>query len=323
VNRLIAVVLVGACVLAQAAGRNRDLEALSVLEAFFEGTGTPNQVANRVEFLSAQRVATEQLVDHLRRSVDPVRRGAMLEVLAQIAVPSDDADLVLMRALADEPLGNRMAAAKALGRVKSSRAAARLEAMLADRATGARREAARALGAIGKPTSGQALMTAAHLEDDIETAAVMLMAIGGTADRRQINPLEPFLSSSSESARLAAARSLCALGASKGQAFAKRVLASADRLERLQGIGLLEGTSLSVSKPLLTPMLTDADAGVRAAAARVLAQAGDASKRDWLIVESAKSERDLPTQLAYENEIAKLRVSDEARAAILKNAGLL
>lgn len=322
VQGLSVLAMVGACALAHGAGRNRDLEALNVLDAFFDGSAGVNQVVNRITFLGAERLATDLISDKLRRSVDPVRRGAMLEVLSQLAVFSDDAELVLLRALTDEPLGNRMAAAKALGRIRSPKAAVKLEPMLADKATGARREAARALGNIGKPKSGAPLLAAAKIEEEPETRGVMLMAVGKAGDPKQAAALEPFLENDSESARLAAAQALCLLGSAKGQAFAKKVLSSSDRLERLQGVRLFEGTTLKVASPLLTPSLEDADHSVRAAAARVLAQAGDSSKTDWLIIQSAKLEGQPQLQLTYESEIEKLRVSHEARAAILQKAGL-
>ncbi len=321
-QRLLVLVVVGACALAQGAARNRDLEALNVIDAFFDGTVSVNQLVNRITFLGAERLATDQLTDKLRRSVDPVRRGSVLDALSQLAVFSDDGEVALLRALNDEPLGNRMSAAKALGRIRSAKAAVKLEPMLGDKATGARREAARALGNIGKPKSGAPLLAAAKIEEELETRAVMLMAVGKAADPKQAPALEVFLESDSESTRLAAAQALCLLGSAKGQAFAKKVLSSSDRFERLQGIRLFEGTALKVAQPLLTPVLDDADHGVRAAAARVLAQAGDASKAEWLLIQSAKLEGSPQTQLAYESEIEKLRISPEARAAILKRAGL-
>lgn len=319
--RLIFFGLVGMCALAQGAGRNRDAEAAMALESFFEGSMSANQLSNRVSFLSAERFASDQLVDRLRKTADPKKRGQMLEVLSQIAAYSDDAEVVLMRALSDDVLGNRMAAAKALGRIKSAKAMPKLETLLGDSALGARRAAAQALGAIGKPKSGAALAAAAKIEEDVETRAVMLMAIGKTGDTKQTKALETYLESSSESARLAAVQALCLLGSPKGQAFAKKVLSSDDKLERLQGVRLFEGTSLKLAKPLLTPALDDEDHAVRAAAGRVLAQAGDESKVDWLVIQSAKQEK-ASVSLLYENELEKLRVDPERRAAILTKAGL-
>jgi len=320
-QRLLSFVLVGACVQVLAAGRNRDVEAVALLESFYDGSISPNQLVNRLSYLGSTRFASDQLVDKLRRTADVRRRGAMLEVLSQIASYSEDGERALLRALNDDALGNRMSAAKALGRIKSTKATAPLEGLLGDQATGARREAARALGVIGKPRSGPPLIAAAKIEDDLETRVVMLMAVGKTGDVRQVAALEGFLENSSESARLSAAQALCLLGSAKGQAFAKKVISSEDRLERLQGVRLFEGTSLKVAKALLTPALEDQDHAVRAAAARVLAAAGDESKVEWLVIQSAKQSGP-EAVLIYESEIEKLRVEPERRAAILKKAGL-
>ena len=64
----------------------------------------------------------------------------------------------------------------------------------------------------------------------------------------------------------------------------------------------------------------DADQTVRAKAGRVLFQAGDASKLEWLVVESYKLRAD--QRGPFEDELEALRVSDEQRAGFLKKAGL-
>ncbi len=312
--------LVGLCGQARAAGRNRDAEALALIDSFFEGSVSGNSLINRLSFFGSERMATQVLTDRLRRTVDPKRRGAMLEVLAQVAVPSDDGEVVLMRALGDETLGNRMSAAKALGRIKSAAALPKLEPMLADPVLGARREAARALGTIGKAKAGRALMAAAKAEEDLDTRGLMLVAVGRCGDQKQVAALGAYLEDPSGLTRFSAAQALCQLGAPKCQTFAKKLLASSEPLDRLQAIQLFEGVALLRAKPVLTLVLDDADHSVRAAAARVLAQAGDSTKTDWLIVESNKRENDPSAQLKYESEIEKLRVTPEQRAAILKKA---
>ena len=67
-------------------------------------------------------------------------------------------------------------------------------------------------------------------------------------------------------------------------------------------------------------MLKDTDDKVRARAARFLVQGGDGKSLDWLVIESAKAKGEL--RLVYEDELEKLRVTDEQRQAILKKAGL-
>ena len=59
---------------------------------------------------------------------------------------------------------------------------------------------------------------------------------------------------------------------------------------------------------------------VRAAAGRVLFQAGDATKLDWLVLESAKAKGE--ERIPFENELEALHLSDEARRAILTRAGI-
>lgn len=317
--RVLAVV-VGACTAlhAHAAAPNHDADVRALFAGFDDGSVTPNQLVNKLVLFDAQKAGTAQLVLRLRRTSDERRRGRMLQVLSSIAVLSDDALSVSLAALGDEALGNRMAAAKTLGRLKSVNAVSALEGLLRDKATGARREAARALGALAQTRSGAALMAATQVEDEPETRALMLVAIGSVGDRAQTPALEPFLGASSESTRFAAAHALMRLGAASGEAFVKRALASADSLERLQGVQVLEG----VSSPLLNRMVNDPNDEVRATAARMLAQAGDARRIEWLVVESEKRKAEPNAQVFYEREIEKLRVSHETRDGILKKAGL-
>ncbi len=302
------------------AGKNKDAETVPLVEQVVDGSLGPNQAANRISYLGTERFATDLLVDRLRKSADPKARSAMLEVLAQVAAPSDDGAVVVARSLTDETLGNRMAAAKALGRMHAAAAAPKLEAMLADKASGARREATRALAALGRPQSGAALAAAAKVETDLDTRAAMLWATGKAGDAKQAPKLESFLENDSESTRVAAAQGLCLLGAPKGVAFAKKLLTSRDKYERVQGVTLFEGTSLKLAAPVLNPVFEgvpgDDDHAVRAAAARVLAQLGDPSKTVWLLKQSTAYDGK-SAQVAYENEIEKLHLKPEAKAALL------
>ena len=314
------VVLVGACAAldTHAAAPTHDAHVRALFAAFDDESLTPNQLVNKLVLFDAQRAGTAQLAARLRRTSDERRRGRMLQALASIAVTDEDAVSTALAALHDDALGNRMAAAKTLGRLKSPSAAAALEALLRDKATGARREAARALGALAQRSAAPALMAAAKIEDEPETRAVMLLAIGAVGDRAQTPALEPFLGASSESTRFAAAQALMRLAAPSGEAFVKRALASADALERLQGVQLLQG----VHSPLLERMVNDPNDEVRATAARVLAEAGDARRIEWLVIESERHAAAPNAQVFYEREIEKLRVSRETRDGILKKAGL-
>lgn len=301
----------------QAAGRNHGAEALALIDSLTEGSVSPNHAVNRLTLWGAERLATEQLTQRLRKLIAPGRKEPLLEVLSQLAVFSDEAETVLLRALDDEPLGNRMAAARALGRIKSVRATPKLELLLADPAIGLRKEAARALAAIGQPRSGAALMSAAKNEEDPSTRALYLVAVGRSTDSRQRAALEAFLQNSSESTRMAAAQALCLLGSTKGQAFVSKMLASSDLLERLEGVKLLQGTGLKVAKPLLTPLLADPDHRIRAAAGRVLLEAGDTSSAQRLAAgwASSATERD--------EKVAQLRARPLPDRVVEVSAGFL
>ncbi|MBL9039746.1 MAG: HEAT repeat domain-containing protein [Archangium sp.] len=301
-------------------GFDRRAEAAEVLEKLYSGAATPQATATRLTFLGAQAFATEHLVDRWKRTTDAQRRSAMLEVLAEIATPLDEAESLLMRTVSDEELGHRMASAEALGRMKAKRAVSTLEVTLRDKAWGARKTAALALAKIGVASSGKALMAAARVEDDPDTRAVMLVAVGQVGAAKEKADLEQLLKHSSESTRLAAARALCLLGAPKGIAFAREGLKSSDVFQRQQAVRLFEGASTKVAAPVLTPVLRDSNDAVRATAARVLAQAGDASKVAWLVIESAH--RTGEARLPYETELETLRLTDEARQSILRRAGL-
>jgi HEAT repeat protein len=217
-------------------------------------------------------------------------------------------------------MGEVMAGARGLGHIKSSEGVKPLIEMLKDPKLGPRREAARALGEIGKPAAAAPLLKAAKTETDLELRLVMINGAGRSGDKKAIPALEALLKDDSESTRLASAQALCLLGAAKCAQFAGKLLASADKNERFQGVMLFEGASAKVASPLLAPMLKDTDDKVRARAARLLVQGGDAKSLDWLVIESAKAKGE--QRLVYEDELEKLHLADEQRQAILKKAGL-
>jgi HEAT repeat protein len=213
-----------------------------------------------------------------------------------------------------------MTAARGLGRMKSQEAVKPLIALLTNTVLGIRREAARALGEIGRPAAGAALIKAAKAETDLDVKILMLVAAGRSGDKKQAPALEAMLKDDSESTRLAAAQGLCSLGTASCATFANKLLASTDKNERFQAVMLFEGASAKASAPVLEKVLTDPDTKLRARAARILVQGGDAKKMDWLVIESAKAKGE--DRLPYEDELEKLRLSDEQRQAILKKAGL-
>ena len=148
----------------------------------------------------------------------------------------------------------------------------------------------------------------------------MISAAGKAGDKKQIPALEALLKDDSESTRLAGGQALCALGAPKCAVFAGKLIASKDKNERFQGVMLFDGASAKVSSATLTPLLSDKDDKLRARAARILTQGGDPKSLSWLVIESAKAKGEI--RLVYEDELERLRVTDEQRQAILKKAGL-
>lgn len=297
---------------------SRRVEASNLVNEVTVGGANPNTIVNRARHLGEESFVAHELGSLVIKEPDLDKRRTMAQVLAGLAKPSGEAGLVAVLDDDDGPV--RMYAAQGLGRLKSKAAGPRLAQALADKTLGVRRDAARALGLIGDSKHGSALARAAKAEDDPETRAAMLLAIGQTGDRRQVPVLENFLAHSSESARFGAAAGLCMLGAASGQKFARAQLASADRYERMQGLMLFDGAKAKEAAPVLEPLLKDPDRSLQAAAARILYQGGDKTKLDWLVLTSfqALGEERLP----YEKELETLRLPDDERRAILRKAGI-
>lgn len=304
--------------LPSAAGPNHRAEAVTLVGQLLTGQARLNQFTNRILFLGETRYASAELCRALRREPNPRVRQVAVEALAALGVANADTERAFIDALGDDDTATRLAGMRGLGRVRSAEGVPLLVEALKEGTLAVRREAARALGDVGRSKAGPALLAAAKAEDDLETRAVMLVAAGRTQDKKLARPLEGLLESDSEVTRLAAAQALCALGAKSGAAYAARLLASEHPAERMQGVRLFEGAGLAVAGPPLKRLRADGDDRVRAAAARVLAQAGDASSAQWLVLESERFEGD--QRLLYEDEIEKLRLSDEARRALVKKA---
>lgn len=299
---------------------NNTAEAARVLDQFLGGAMPLNAAINRVQFLGAEVYVSGELVFALRRATDPRARSPLLEFLAALGVHDADVERLFLRSLASDDTGEVMIAARGLGRIKSAEAVKPLIALLLSPMLGVRREAARALGEIGKPAASAPLLKAAKTEGDLDLKVLMISAAGRAGDKKQVPVLEALLKDDSESTRLAGAQALCAVGAPKCAQFASKLLASKDKNERFQGVMVFEGSSAKVSGPTLTPLLKDSDDKLRARAARILVQGGDPKGVEWLVIESAKAQGE--HRLVYEDELEKLRVTDEQRQAILKKAGL-
>jgi hypothetical protein len=298
----------------------RQAEAEAQVARVLAGDGVGSAVS-RLQFLGQQRYASERLSEAATSARVRTRRDVAY-ALALLAAP--EGERALLRLAGDEDAAVRMSAAQGLGRLGGARAGAHGEVLLpllADPTSGVRREAARALGALWLERAGGARVAAARAEPELEARAAMLTAAGMAGDVRQAAALRPFLQSGSESTRFAAARGLVHLGAPEGTAFARALLGSKDRFVRRQGLALYEGVSAERSGRALRPLLEDEDRGLAAAAARVLYQGGERAMLDWLVLAAWRA-RDSRERLGVERELEPLRVSDEARRAALRRAGV-
>ncbi len=293
-------------------------EANQVMGQVIGAALNPNAGVNRLKFLGEENYAAHELGNFFSKEPDVGKRRLVLQAIAGLG--SREGHDALALGLGDEDGAVRMYAAQGLGRLKSKEAAPKLQQLLGDETMGVRREAARALGLLGEPKYGAALAKAAKLEDDPETRAAMLLAIGQAGDKKQAVALEAFLASSSESTRFAAAAGLCVLGATAGLNFAKGLLASKDRYQRMQGLMLFEGSRAKEAGATLEPLLKDQDKSLQAGAARILYQGGDKSKLDWLVLHSFQTVGE--DRLPYEKELEALRLTDDDRRAILRKAGI-
>lgn len=301
---------------AKAIGRRA--EAQELVDAIAQG-GNLNQALNRVRFLGEEAFVTTELAGMMVRLPDLERRRQVVSAVADLGHPAGEASLLLT--LRDDDGAVRMASAKGLGRMKSRAAGPALVKALADPTLGVRREAARALGQLGVATHGPPVMKAALAEDDPESRAVMLAAVGRTGDKKQVVKLEPLLAHSSEATRFGAAQALVALGAPKGLAFAKGLLDSDDRHVRQQGVQLFEGASAKVAGKTLAPYLLVEDRRVAAQVARILYEGGDPTKLEWLVLQSFQAMGE--ARLPYEEALERLRLTDEQRAVVLRKVGVM
>lgn len=295
-------------------------EAQQVLSQFLEGTMGLNQAINRIQFLGYESWVCHELLFALKRTAEKRKRAQILEFVVSITPRDREVEQALLGLLTNEEVGEVMLASRGLARLKSELAVKPLIGLLAHKMLGIRREAARALGDIGKPAATAPLLKAAKAELELELKLLMITSAGRAGDKKQLPVFEALLKDDSESTRQAAAQALCLLGSPRGVQFAAKLLASEDRHERLQGVMLFEGASAKVASPVLVPVLDDKDDKVRARAGRILVQGGDAKRLDWLVIESARAKGE--QRLVYEDELEKLRLSDEQRQAILKKAGL-
>ena len=317
---LVKVVWVSLCVLtssprARAEPARSRAEALQWVEGAIQGADA-RVAASRIAFLGEEASAASMLAAYVD-APDVRQRRAVATLLESLGVRESEPSLI--RLAQDEDGATRMEAVRGLGRIHSA-AVGLLKKLLRDSTAGVRREAAVALGALGRPSLGPTLITAAQGEAELEVRAAMLLATGQSQDSRQIRPLEVFLRGSSESTRLAAVRGLCLLGAKSGFAYAAKLLQSTEPDQRRDGLLLLEGLRAKLAHPLLTPLLADRDPRLAARAARMLYAGGEVEMEDWLVLASFHARG--ADKLAYEDELDTLHLTDEERTRVLKKAGV-
>jgi HEAT repeat protein len=304
---------------AEAKAMSRRDEASWLVMQVAKGQGNPQAAISRIQFLGEEEFAANELALRLKTELEVKKRRNQAMALAQLGQPISAS--VLERALADEDGAVRMYAAQGLGRIGHVVDLKKLTHLLNDKTLGVRREAALALGALKDPRAGPSLMTAAKAEGEIEVRAAMLASVGRTGDKKQAGGLESFLGSDSEGTRFGAAQGLVALGNAKGYDYARKLIGSKERHERLQGLRLFEGTSAKVGAPVLASLLTDGDPAIAAVAARLLFQGGDKGKLDWLVLRSHRT-TSIDEKMYFEKELEALRLRDDQRAEILARAGL-
>jgi HEAT repeat protein len=295
-------------------------EAASVVASFLSGDTGVTQIVNRITFLDQEEYATDALLAAYRKTTDVRKRVRIVEVLGEIAVDNNEVEALFIRGLDSDDNTVVFPALKGLTRVKSQRAVPKLINLLKHRSSGIRNDAAKALGSAHVAKAGRLLIDAANAEKELEVRVTMIVAAGQTGAKDVVRPLESFLSSESESTKLAAARALCRLNAPKGIALATNLLSSKDPEERRAAVLLFDGAALKVAAGPLKRMLSDGDARVRATTARVLYAAGDKAKLEWLVIESYKAQGD--DRMPFVDELERLNLSSERRREILKGAGL-
>jgi HEAT repeat protein len=304
-----------------ALARDKSADAAAAIAAFESGAMSATQAATRIGNAGNEAAATTYLTRRLEQVFEPRRRASYFELLSMVAVPHRDlAELAVSTLKTSDDLSVRLSAMRIVARMKHPDLVPILVPYLGDPLLGLRREAARSLITLKAVRAAPMLAKAAVVEDDPETRSLMLVGVGRLGDAKQGKVLEPLLDSSSETTRLAATQALCLLGQKKGFDAAKKLLASPEKFDRLQGVMLFEGADAKVANAVLEPLTTDPEAAVRARAARVLAEGGDTRWTEWLVLEAFKG--NVEHKLVFEAEIEKLRLSDEQRAAVLKKAGL-
>jgi HEAT repeat protein len=289
-------------------------EVQDIVDAIVRGEGSVN-----IQLAHARSLGKEaEVARRLEELSDRVSEAERLRniALALVALKQSSGEATLTRMLDSRDPGTRMYAAQGLGQLRSRAVMPKLITLLNDKVPAVRREAARAVGRMHEKTAAAALLDAAKAESEPEARAAQLVAVGQVGGKKQVKALEEILAEApSERTRRAAAHALCSLGEPAGFAYAKKMLASDDELDRYDALKLFEDSSAQDAAQVLEPLLAGKDLRLAAAAARTLYEGGNASMLEWLVVRSARAT--LEQRLIYEQQIETIGISDRDRKAIL------
>lgn len=299
-----------------ARAQDRHARVGALVDDIVQGNGAARAVS-QLRVMRAESEAVTRLGEAWREA-SPMERERIADALADL--PTSHSEEIVLGLARDEDSAIRQSMARALGvfPMEGHKRLRALQALLADPTLGVRRQAAVSIGRARLSDGGKLLAEAARSETSPEVREAMLVAVGQAGDAHQGRMLVPFLSSASESTRLAAARGLCLLGDKAGIAYARNLFDSKQPSVRRSGVLLFDGAGAKAAGPALRPMINDPDPSVSASAARVLAQGGDATMVSWLVLQAEHSHGE--ARLVWEDEIEKLQLSDEQRQAILERA---
>ena len=277
------------------------------------------------------RGAVGPLVAALGSEDEPVRLS-VLEVLGSIGreIKSEMGSILVIRALEDESSRIRLAATRALGRVRGIPALVQL----GDEQEWVRRDAAKALRG---ETFDQAVepILAALRDDDSVVRREIARLLGQVKDVRAVEPLIAVLKDSDPGVRCAAAEALGQLGDERAVEPLIAALGDSDSGVRAAVTQALEQLRDKRAVEPLSAALGDSDSGVRVAAAQALGQLGDERAVEPLIAALGDSDSgvhvavtqalgQLGDERAVEPLIAILRDSDSGvRVAAAQALGQL
>jgi HEAT repeat protein len=248
------------------------------------------------------------LLEMLKRPMEVQTEYRLVELLALLSQPVSAH--YFLNTLEKEDAYLRMLAASTLGRLRLKEALPSLTKMLEDERLALRREAAIALGRLKLKQAGKPLVAALHVEAEPEVREQMLWALGMLNDRKNLAPLQGFLTHSSESTRWAAAKALLSMGELSGWKWLKPHLNSKEASECAYALLSLEDAVPNKSwkadaLALLHRVMQEREATLAAQAAGLAARWGDKSAYVWL--ENKVQQSQNPELRVYEETLDKVR----------------